>query len=61
MSITANLGDVKTTFTHSPSTTHVRFTAERRTAAGIGENLIRISVGVEFSVDIIADLGRSLG
>ena len=57
----ANLGDVKTTITHSPSTTHVRFTAEQPTAAGIGENLIRISVGVEFSVDIIADLGRSLG
>ena len=59
--MTANLGDVKTTFTHSPSATHVRFTAEQPTAAGIGENLIRISVGVEFSVEIIADLGRSLG
>ena len=59
--MTANLGDVKTTITRSSSTTHTRFTAEQRTAAGIGENLIRISVGVEFSADIIADLGRSLG
>ena len=40
----------------------MRFIAEQRTAAGIGENLIRISVGVKFSVDIIADLGgRSVG
>ena len=60
LSITANLGDVKTTITHPSSTTHARITAEQRTAAGIGENLVRIAVGLESTADIIADLARGL-
>ena len=60
LSITANLGDVKTTITHPSSTTHGRITAEQRTAAGIGENLVRIAVGLESTADIIADLARGL-
>mgnify|MGYP003321557603 FL=1 len=60
LSITANLGDVKTTITHPSSTTHARITAEQRTAAGIGENLVRVAVGLESVTDIIADLARGL-
>ncbi len=60
LSITANLGDVKTTITHPSSTTHARITAEQRTAAGAGENLVRIAVGLESTADIIADLARGL-
>ena len=60
LSITANLGDVKTTITHPSSTTHARITAEQRTAAGIGENLVRVAVGLESTSDIIADLARGL-
>src|SRR3954464_3654993 len=47
MSITANLGDVKTTITHPASTTHGRLSAEARAAAGITEGLVRLSVGLE--------------
>ena len=61
MSITANLGDVKTTITHPASTTHGRLSAEARTAAGITEGLVRISVGLEATVDLRADLERGLG
>jgi O-succinylhomoserine sulfhydrylase len=60
LSITANLGDVKTTITHPSSTTHARITAEQRAAAGIGENLIRVAVGLESVADISADLARGL-
>ncbi len=60
MSITANLGDVKTTITHPASTTHGRAGAEARRAAGINEGLIRIAVGAEDSTDLIDDLGRAL-
>ena len=60
LSITANLGDVKTTITHPSSTTHARITAEQRTAAGIEENLVRVAVGLESTSDIIADLARGL-
>ena len=60
LSITANLGDVKTTITHPSSTTHARITAEQRAAAGIGENLIRVAVGLESVADITADLARGL-
>jgi len=60
MSITANLGDVKTTITHPASTTHGRAGAEARRAAGIGEGLLRIAVGAEDPADLIADLGQAL-
>ena len=60
VSITANLGDAKTTITHPASTTHGRISAEARAAAGIGEGLIRISVGLEDVADIQADLARGL-
>jgi len=61
LSITANLGDVKTTITHPASTTHGRVGPEARRAAGVGEGLIRLSVGVENPEDICADLERGLG
>ncbi|MCU0833034.1 MAG: O-succinylhomoserine sulfhydrylase [Chromatiaceae bacterium] len=61
ISITANLGDTKTTITHPASTTHGRLTPEERAAAGIGEGLIRIAVGLEDSSDIQADLALGLG
>ena len=60
LSITANLGDAKTTITHPASTTHSRITAEERAAAGVTEALIRVGVGLEDPEDIKADLGRGL-
>jgi O-succinylhomoserine sulfhydrylase len=60
MSITANLGDVKTTITHPTSTTHHRISAEQRAAAGIGDGLLRIAAGLESVDDLIADLERAL-
>jgi O-succinylhomoserine sulfhydrylase len=60
LSITANLGDTKTTITHPSSTTHSRMTAEQRAAAGIGDGLVRIAVGLEALADIQADLERGL-
>jgi len=60
LSITANLGDVKTTITHPASTTHSRISADERKAAGIGDELVRVAVGLEPPVDIIADLARGL-
>ena len=60
LSITANLGDAKTTITHPATTTHSRLSAEDRQAAGIGDNLIRIAVGLEDIQDIIGDLERGL-
>lgn len=59
-SITANLGDVKTTITHPASTSHGRLTEDQRQAAGIGQGLIRLSVGLEHIEDIKADLCRGL-
>ena len=56
LSITANLGDVKTTITHPATTTHSRLTQEERDAANIGDNLIRIAVGLEDIEDIKEDL-----
>lgn len=56
ISITANLGDAKSTITHPASTTHSRVTQEARAAAGIGDNLVRIAVGLEHVEDLIADL-----
>lgn len=60
LSITANLGDVKTTITHPATTTHGRVSDELKTRTGIGEGLIRIAVGLESIDDIIADLARGL-
>lgn len=61
VSITANLGDTKTTITHPASTTHGRIAPEARAAAGITDGLIRIAVGLEAVVDIQNDLARGLG
>ncbi|MDO8291529.1 MAG: O-succinylhomoserine sulfhydrylase [Gallionella sp.] len=61
ISITANLGDTKTTITHPASTTHGRIAPEARAAAGITDGLIRIAVGLEAVVDIQNDLTRGLG
>ena len=60
ISITANLGDTKTTITHPASTTHGRITPEQRAAAGIGDGLLRVAVGLEAMADIQADLARGL-
>ena len=60
LSITANLGDTKTTLTHPASTTHGRITAEQRAAAGITEGLLRIAVGLEAVVDLQNDLASGL-
>ena len=60
ISITANLGDTKTTITHPATTTHGRISAEARKAAGINEGLLRVAVGLEALVDIEADLARGL-
>lgn len=60
-SITANLGDTRTTITHPATTTHGRISVEARAAAGISEGLIRLAVGLEDLDDIQADLRRGLG
>lgn len=60
ISITANLGDVKTTITHPASTTHGRLTPEEKQEAKITENLIRLSVGLEDIVDLKAEMRRGL-
>jgi len=59
-SITANLGDVKSTITHPATTTHGRLSDEEKAAAGIRQNLIRISVGLENIDDLKEDLKRGL-
>jgi O-succinylhomoserine sulfhydrylase len=60
LSITANLGDTKTTITHPATTTHGRLSAEERASAGIREGLIRVAVGLEDLADIEADLALGL-
>lgn len=60
VSVTANLGDVKTTIVHPASTTHGRISPEARAAAGIGEGLVRLAVGLEAVADLKADLQRGL-
>jgi O-succinylhomoserine sulfhydrylase len=59
-SITANLGDTKTTITHPASTSHGRLSEEQRLAAGITQGMIRVAVGLEDVADIQADLARGL-
>lgn len=61
VSITANLGDAKTTLTHPATTTHGRISQEARDAAGITDGLLRIAVGLEAVEDIQIDLARGLG
>lgn len=61
VSITANLGDTKTTVTHPATTTHGRLTDADRAAAGIGDGLIRVAVGLETMDDIQRDLSRGCG
>lgn len=58
MSLTANLGDAKTTIVHPATTTHGRLTDEQKHEAGIKDNLIRVAVGLEDLEDLIADLER---
>ena len=60
LSITANLGDTKTTITHPGTTSHGRLKEEQRQAAGIGQGLIRVAVGLEHLADLKADLARGL-
>lgn len=60
ISITGNLGDVKSTITHPATTTHGKLSAEAKKQAGIEEGLIRVSVGLEEINDIIRDLSRGL-
>ena len=60
LSITANLGDTKTTITHPATTSHGRLKEEQRQAAGIGQGLIRVAVGLEHLADLKADLARGL-
>jgi len=61
ISITGNLGDVKTTITHPATTTHGRITPEARAAAGITDGLVRVAVGLEAVEDLKTDLVRGLG
>jgi O-succinylhomoserine sulfhydrylase len=56
ISITANLGDAKSTITHPATTTHSRVTKEAREASGVKDSLIRIAVGLEYEADLQADL-----
>jgi O-succinylhomoserine sulfhydrylase len=60
LSITANLGDTRSTITHPATTTHGRLTPEMRQRAGIGESLVRIAVGLEDVEDLQQDLQRGL-
>ena len=56
----ANVGDAKTLVIHPASTTHQQMDAGQLKAAGIGEELVRLSVGIESATDIIDDLGQAL-
>ncbi|MCG5535841.1 O-succinylhomoserine sulfhydrylase [Ectothiorhodospira mobilis] len=60
LSITANLGDTRSTITHPATTTHGRLTPEQRAEQGIDEGLLRVAVGLEEAADIRADLARGL-
>ena len=61
VSITANLGDTRSTITHPATTTHHRIGPQARARAGIGDGLVRLSVGLENVEDLLADLERGLG
>lgn len=60
VSITANLGDTRSTVTHPATTTHMRIGPELRRAAGIGDGLVRLSVGLEDTQDLLSDLDNAL-
>ncbi len=60
LSITANLGDTKSTITHPATTTHSRLSPEQRAETGIGEGLLRVAAGLEAFEDICDDLARGL-
>ena len=60
LSITANLGDTKTTITHPASTTHSQLTEVQQLAAGVSPSFIRLSIGIENIEDIITDLDQAL-
>lgn len=60
LSITANLGDAKTTIVHPATTTHGRLSDEEKLKSGISDNLIRVAVGLETTIDIIGDLDRGI-
>jgi O-succinylhomoserine sulfhydrylase len=60
ISITGNLGDVKTTITHPATTTHGRISAQAREAAGVTDGLVRLAVGLESVADLKEDLARGL-
>lgn len=60
LSITGNLGDVKTTITHPATTTHGRLSEDQKVAAGITPGLVRVAVGLESQADIRRDLARGL-
>jgi len=60
LSLSANLGDTRTILTHPASTTHSKLTPAERAAAGIGDGLLRLSVGLEHVDDLIADLEQAL-
>ena len=60
MSISANLGDTKTTITHPASTTHGRLSPEQRLESGITDSLLRVSVGLEDIDDLINDMNNAL-
>jgi O-acetylhomoserine (thiol)-lyase len=57
----ANIGDVRSLIIHPASTTHRQLTDEQRAAAGAGDDVVRLSVGLEDAADIIADLDQALG
>jgi O-succinylhomoserine sulfhydrylase len=57
-SITANLGDAKSTITHPATTTHGRLAPEQRQAAGISDGLLRLAIGLESTTDLQRDLER---
>jgi O-succinylhomoserine sulfhydrylase len=60
ISIATNMGDTRSMVTHPATTTHCRLSAEERRQAGIGDNLVRLSVGLESSDDLLADLEQAL-
>jgi len=59
-SITANLGDTRSTITHPASTTHARLSAEQRAEAGVGGGLVRLAIGLEDTQDLLDDLKNGL-
>jgi O-succinylhomoserine sulfhydrylase len=61
ISLSVNLGDARTIITHPATTSHGRLTPEERARAGVADNLIRLSVGLEAVEDIVADLTLGLG